>query len=81
MAASCGITSGRPAAARISTSRGSAIWNDTFLFLTPDNYMVALDARTGKELWHVEIADFNQQYFTTSAPYRHRRPRAGGHGQ
>ena len=32
------------------------------------NCVLALDARTGKERWHVEIADFNQQYFSTMAP-------------
>ena len=29
---------------------------------------MSLDAKTGKERWHVEIADFNQQYFSTMAP-------------
>ena len=35
---------------------------------TPDDYLVSLDARTGKERWHKVIADFNQQYFSTMAP-------------
>ena len=37
-------------------------------FETPDNYLVSLDARTGKERWNVEIADFDEQYFSTPAP-------------
>jgi alcohol dehydrogenase (cytochrome c) len=49
-------------------NRGAAIWKDYLFFETPDNYLVSLDARTGKERWHVEIADFNQQYFSTMAP-------------
>ena len=49
-------------------SRGAAIWNNSLLFETPDNYLVSLDVRTGKENWHVEIADFDQQYFSTMAP-------------
>jgi len=49
-------------------SRGSAIWNNSLLFETPDNYLVSVDVRTGKENWHVEIADFDQQYFSTMAP-------------
>ena len=49
-------------------NRGAALWHTTLLFETPDNYLVALDARTGKEKWHVEIADFEQQYFSTAAP-------------
>ena len=35
---------------------------------TPDNYLVSLEAKTGKERWHKVIADFNQQYFSTMAP-------------
>ncbi|MEO7273692.1 MAG: PQQ-binding-like beta-propeller repeat protein, partial [Vicinamibacterales bacterium] len=49
-------------------SRGAALWHDFLFFETPDNYLVSLDAKTGKERWHVEIADFNQQYFSTMAP-------------
>jgi alcohol dehydrogenase (cytochrome c) len=50
-------------------NRGAAIWNNYLFFETPDNYLVSLDARTGKERWHVEIADFEQQYFSTFAPH------------
>ena len=49
-------------------NRGAAMWNQHLFFETPDNYLVSLDARTGKERWHVEIADFDQQYFSTMAP-------------
>jgi alcohol dehydrogenase (cytochrome c) len=49
-------------------SRGAAMWHDYLFFETPDNYLVSLDAKTGKERWHVEISDFNQQYFSTMAP-------------
>ena len=49
-------------------NRGAAMWHNYLFFETPDNYLVSLDARTGKERWHVEIADFNQQYFSTMAP-------------
>jgi len=49
-------------------NRGAAIWNNYLFVETPDNYLVSLDARTGKERWHVEIADFEQQYFSTMAP-------------
>ena len=49
-------------------NRGAAMWRTTLFFETPDNYLVALDARTGKERWHVEIADFDHQYFSTMAP-------------
>jgi alcohol dehydrogenase (cytochrome c) len=49
-------------------NRGAAIWRNSLFFETPDNYLVSLDARTGKERWHVEIASFNEQYFSTPAP-------------
>jgi alcohol dehydrogenase (cytochrome c) len=49
-------------------SRGAAIWNDSLFFETPDNYLVSLNARTGEENWHVEIASFEEQYFSTMAP-------------
>ena len=49
-------------------NRGLAIWRDTLFMETPDNYLVALDAKTGRERWHVVIADFAQQYFSTTAP-------------
>jgi len=37
-------------------------------FETPDNCLVSLDARTGEERWHLEIASFEEQYFSTMAP-------------
>jgi alcohol dehydrogenase (cytochrome c) len=49
-------------------NRGAAMWNDYLYFVTPDDYFVSIDARTGKERWHKEIASFAQQYFLTSAP-------------
>ena len=49
-------------------SRGMAMWHDYVYFETPDNYLVSLEAKTGKERWHKVIADFNQQYFSTMAP-------------
>ena len=49
-------------------NRGAAIWRNYLFFVTPDCYFVSLDARTGEERWHKELASFNQQYFCTSAP-------------
>jgi alcohol dehydrogenase (cytochrome c) len=49
-------------------SRGMGMWHNYLYFETPDNYLVSLDARTGQERWHVPIADFDQQYFSTMAP-------------
>jgi alcohol dehydrogenase (cytochrome c) len=49
-------------------NRGMAMYGDWLYFETPDDYLVSLDAKTGKERWHREIADFSQQYFSTPAP-------------
>ena len=49
-------------------TRGFGMWNEYLYMETPDNYLVSLEARTGKERWHKVISDFNQQYFSTMAP-------------
>jgi alcohol dehydrogenase (cytochrome c) len=49
-------------------NRGMAMYGDWLYFETPDDYLVSLDAKTGQERWHTEIADFSQQYFSTTAP-------------
>ena len=49
-------------------SRGVGLWHNSLFFETPDNYLVSLDAKTGKERWHKEIASFNEQYFSTWPP-------------
>jgi alcohol dehydrogenase (cytochrome c) len=49
-------------------NRGLGMWGNWLYLETPDDYLVCLDARTGKERWHKVIANFNQQYFSTMAP-------------
>src|SRR5580700_4248032 len=49
-------------------TRGVAILGDRLFLATLDSQMIALDARTGKELWKVQIADYKQQYSMTVAP-------------
>jgi alcohol dehydrogenase (cytochrome c) len=49
-------------------TRGFGMWNDYLYMETPDNYLVSLEAKTGKERWHKVIADFSEQYFSTMAP-------------
>jgi alcohol dehydrogenase (cytochrome c) len=49
-------------------NRGLAMWGNYLYMETPDDYLVSLDARTGKERWHKVIADFDLQYFSTPAP-------------
>ncbi|MBV8809625.1 MAG: acido-empty-quinoprotein group A, partial [Acidobacteriaceae bacterium] len=49
-------------------NRGVGMYGNWLFFETPDNYLVSLEAATGKERWHVEIADVKQEYFSTPAP-------------
>jgi alcohol dehydrogenase (cytochrome c) len=48
--------------------RGVGMWRNFIFSEFHDNYLVKLDARTGKEQWRVEISDFDQQYFSSMAP-------------
>jgi acido-empty-quinoprotein group A len=48
--------------------RGVGIWKTRVFFLTPDNWLLALDANTGRLLWKKNYADARKQYFSTSAP-------------
>jgi alcohol dehydrogenase (cytochrome c) len=48
--------------------RGVGMWHNYLFMETHDDYLVKIDARTGKEVWHVEIAPFEQQYFSSTAP-------------
>src|SRR5579871_4808716 len=49
-------------------NRGMGMWGNRVYFEVPDDYLIALDANTGKEIWHREIANFNQEYYSTTAP-------------
>jgi acido-empty-quinoprotein group A len=49
-------------------NRGMGIYGNWLFFETPDDYLVSLEASTGRERWHVQIADMKQNYFCTSAP-------------
>jgi alcohol dehydrogenase (cytochrome c) len=48
--------------------RGVAMWKNFLFMETHDDYLIKIDAKTGKEVWHVEIAPFEQQYFSSMAP-------------
>lgn len=49
-------------------NRGVGMWRDRLYFMGPDDWVICLDAATGRERWRKEIADARKQYFTTSAP-------------
>lgn len=48
--------------------RGVAMYGKWLFLVTPDDYLVSLDAATGKELWRSEIADLKLDFFSTVAP-------------
>jgi PQQ-dependent dehydrogenase (methanol/ethanol family) len=49
-------------------TRGLAYDNDKIFLNTLDDYSVALDAKTGKELWHTKLGDINKGETVTMAP-------------
>jgi alcohol dehydrogenase (cytochrome c) len=49
-------------------TRGVAIHGDKLFLAALDARMIAIDAKTGKELWNVTVADAKQQYAMTVAP-------------
>ena len=50
------------------TSRGVALYNDKVYFAAGDAVLVALDARTGKEVWTTKVAENKQGYYMSLAP-------------
>jgi len=49
-------------------NRGVAAWGDKIYVGTIDGRLVALDAKTGKEVWDVSTIDTSQPYTITGAP-------------
>src|SRR3954452_23793376 len=61
-----------PAAAGVAccdvVNRGLAFDNDKVFLNTLDNHTVAIDANTGKELWHTKLGEINKGETITMAP-------------
>jgi alcohol dehydrogenase (cytochrome c) len=50
-------------------ARGAAtIYNGRLFRVTIDNHLIALDMKTGKELWNQTFADAREGYYATGAP-------------
>jgi alcohol dehydrogenase (cytochrome c) len=60
----------RPAGAFIlhDTNRGVALYGDKVYFAAGEAVLVALDARSGRELWATNVADNSSSYYLTMAP-------------
>ncbi len=59
----------RPSQGNKISNRGVAYLNGRVFFGTPDAHMIALDAKTGKLVWDVEVADSKAYgYYIATAP-------------
>ena len=50
------------------TNRGVALYGDKVYYAAGEAVLVALDARTGKEVWTTTVADNKAAYYLTLAP-------------
>src|SRR5256712_8921454 len=50
------------------TTRGLALYADKVFFAVGEAVLVAIDAKTGKEVWTAKIAEKKKGYYTTIAP-------------
>ena len=60
----------RPAGASVphDTNRGVALYGDKVYFAAGEAVLVALDAKTGKEVWTTTVADNKSGYYISLAP-------------
>jgi alcohol dehydrogenase (cytochrome c) len=58
-----------PGVQRTAITRGAAtIYNGKVFRVTIDNHVLALDMKTGKQIWNQKFADAKEGYYATSAP-------------
>jgi alcohol dehydrogenase (cytochrome c) len=58
-----------PGFQRAVFNRGAAtIYNGKLFRVTTDNHVVALDMKTGKQVWNQRFAEWREGYYATSAP-------------
>src|SRR5438105_15141556 len=50
------------------TNRGVALYGDKVLFAAAEAVLVALDAKTGKEIWTATVEDYKKGYYMSLAP-------------
>ena len=50
------------------TNRGVALYGDRVYYAAGEAVLVALDAKTGREVWTAQVADNSSGYYTTLAP-------------
>jgi len=58
-----------PGIQRVAITRGApAIYNGKLFRVTVDNHVLALDMKTGRELWNQKFAESKEGYYSTGAP-------------
>src|SRR5215472_15609253 len=58
-----------PGVTRAAINRGAAtIYNGKLFRVTIDNHIVALDMKTGKEVWNQKYADLKDGFYSTGGP-------------
>lgn len=50
------------------TSRGVGLWGDKVIFAATDAAVVALDAKTGKEVWATKVENYKHGYYMSLMP-------------
>ena len=50
------------------TNRGVALWGDKLYLATVDARLIALDAKTGKEVWNTQVGDYKRGEYMTLEP-------------
>jgi len=50
------------------TSRGVAMWQDRLFLAATDDHLIAIDAKTGKELWNTKVQDYQKGQYMTLEP-------------
>jgi alcohol dehydrogenase (cytochrome c) len=50
------------------TNRGVGLWDDKVFFISRDSVLVALDAKSGAEVWTATMEDYRRGYYSNLAP-------------
>ena len=50
------------------TSRGVGLYGDKLFFASGDAVLVAIDVKTGKQVWATKVADYRNGYYTSIMP-------------
>ncbi|HEY0184143.1 MAG TPA: PQQ-binding-like beta-propeller repeat protein [Rhodopila sp.] len=50
------------------TSRGVALWGDRLFLAATDDHLIAIDAKTGKEIWNTKVQEYQKGQYMTLEP-------------